>query len=273
MFDRCQSRHLPALRSAMIGRAMMGRVYESIPALIERMDADLGRMPAGDARRFFHGTYLRTTRAVAEEIDRGGFLDGAWLERWDLAFAQLYLDAFDAERAGEPVPAPWRVAFGVARTHPELPPLRHVLLGMNAHINYDLPQALIEVIAPEEFDDPPTRASRARDHTHVDTVLLARIGAEDDEVRANSRVTLLDRLLGPLNRAATRRLLAESRAKVWHNTDVLDRARRAGPQRYAAVLAELEQSCEAKLIELTAPGQVLLRLARRGFGVTLIESP
>jgi hypothetical protein len=244
-------------------------VYDGIPVLVERMVADLDRLPDGDARRFFHSTYLRTTRAVAEEIDRGGFLDGPWLERWDIAFAELYLDALDADLVGAPVPAPWRIAFDTAHTRPELPPLRHILLGMNAHINYDLPQALIAVITPEEFDDPAIRASRARDHTHVDTVLLARVGAEDDEVRANSRVTLLDRLLGPFNRAATRRLLAESRAKVWHNTGVLDHARRVGPERYAAVLADLERLCAAKLVELTAPGQVLLRLARRGFGVML----
>jgi uncharacterized protein DUF5995 len=247
-------------------------MYQDIPALVERMVADLDRLPEGDARRFFHSTYLRTTRAVAEEIDRGGFLDGEWLERWDIAFAELYLDAFDAELAGEPVPAPWRIAFDTARTRPELPPLRHILLGMNAHINYDLPQALIAVITPEEFADPAVRASRAADHTHVDTVLLARVGAEDDEVRASGPVSLLDRILGPVNRAATRRLLAESRAKVWRNTDVLDRARRAGPERYATVLADLEKLCAAKLVELTAPGQVLLRLARHGFGVVLPPS-
>ncbi|MEV8516861.1 DUF5995 family protein [Dactylosporangium sp. NPDC051484] len=244
-------------------------MYESIAALLERMVCDQERLPAGDARRFFHSTYLRTTRAIAEEIGQGGFLDGAWLERWDLVFAQLYLDAFDAELAGEPVSAPWRIAFDVARTRPELPPLRHILLGMNAHINYDLPQALIAAITPDDFDDPATRASRARDHAHVDTVLLALVGAEDDEIRASSRVTPLDRLMGPLNRAATRRLLTESRAKVWRNADVLDRARREGPQRYAAVLANLERSCEAKLVELTRPGQVLLRLSRHGFGVVL----
>jgi hypothetical protein len=247
-------------------------VYESIPALVDRMAADLDRLPEGDARRFFHSTYLRTTRAVAEEIDRGGFLDGPWLERWDIAFAQLYVDALDASLAGKAVPAPWRIAFETARTRPELPPLRHILLGMNAHINYDLPQALIAVITPEDFDDPAVRASRARDHSHVDTVLLARVGAEDDEVRAVARVPVLDRLLGPLNRFATRRLLAESRAKVWHNTNVLDRARRDSPQRYTVVLAELETLCAAKLVELTAPGQVLLRLARRGFGVALPSS-
>lgn len=247
-------------------------MYENIPALVDRMVADLDRLPEGDARRYFHNTYLRTTRAVADEIDCGGFQDGPWLERWDIAFAELYLDALDAALTGARVPEPWRIAFETAAARPELPPLRHILLGMNAHINYDLPQALIAVITPEDFDDPAVRASRAGDHTHVDTVLLARVGAEDDEVRATSRVSVLDRLLGPLNRAATKRLLAESRAKVWHNTNVLDRARRESPQRYAAVLAELEKLCAAKLVELTAPGQVLLRLARRGFGVVLPPS-
>jgi hypothetical protein len=247
-------------------------MYDSIPALVDHMTADLDRLPAGDARRHFHSTYLRTTGAVAEEIERGGFLDGAWLERWDLAFAELYLDAFDAELRGEPVPGPWRIAFDTARERPELPPLRHVLLGMNAHINYDLPQALIAVISLEEFDDPEIRRSRNTDHTHIDIVLLDRVGAEDAQLRAVSRVSLLDRLLGPVNRAATKRLLAEARAKVWHNTAVLDQARRAGPERYAAVLGELEALCAAKLVELTAPGQVLLRLARRGFGVLLPQA-
>ncbi|MFI5911656.1 DUF5995 family protein [Dactylosporangium sp. NPDC051541] len=242
---------------------------ESIPALIERMTAAGGRLAAGDARRHFHGTYLRTTHAVAAEIDRGGFLDGPWLVRWDVVFAELYLDALAADLDGAAVPAPWRIAFDTARTRPELPPLRHTLLGMNAHINYDLPQALIAVIAAEEFDDPAVLARRERDHTHVDTVLLARVGAEDAETRAVSRVSALDRALAPLNRAATRRLLAESRRKVWHNTAALDRARRAGPDRYAAVLADLERRSAAKLAELVAPGQVLLRLARKGFGVTL----
>jgi hypothetical protein len=244
-------------------------MYDSIRALVKGMAADLERLPAGDARRFFHATYLRTTRAVAEEIERGGFADGAWLERWDLAFAELYLDALAADLRGEPVSQPWRVAFDTARDRTDLPPLRHVLLGMNAHINYDLPQALLAVITPAEFDDPGLVASRAADHRHVDTVLLARVGAEDDELRASSGVSLVDRLLGPANRAASRRLLTEARTKVWRNTLALDRARRAGPERYAAVLAELETLCAARLVELTAPGQVLLKLARRGFGVVL----
>jgi hypothetical protein len=246
---------------------------QTIAELVDRMAADLARLRAvGDRRWYFHATYLRTTKAVAEEIARAGFADGDWLERWDLAFAALYLDALDADLHGAPVSRPWRVAFDAARDRADLPPLRHVLLGMNAHINYDLPQALIAVITPAEFDDPRVRASRAADHAHVDDVLVARVGAEDVELSAQSRLSLLDRLLRPLNRASTRRILKEARQKVWRNTAVLDRARRVGPEPYATVLAELEALSAARVADLVAPGQVLLKLARRGFGVLLPDA-
>lgn len=248
-------------------------MHHDLTALLRRMETDLTLLTAeGDARRFFHATYLRTTRAVAQEIDLGSFADAGWLQRWDLAFAELYLDAFAADRAGQAVPQPWRVAFDAADQRPDLPPLRHVLLGMNAHINYDLPQALLAVISPDQFDDPRMLSARAADHRHVDQVLVARVVAEDAELSAASRLSPIDRLLRPLSRAATRHLITEARAKVWANTAALDRARRTGPDRYVEVLTELEELCAARLRDLTAPGQVLLKLTRRGFGVRLTEA-
>ena len=245
---------------------------DDVGALIARMEADLADLEAaGDRRRHFHATYLRTTRAVADEIARGGFVDGDWMRRWDVAFAEFYLDALDADRAGRPVAGPWRIAFDAARDRTDLPPLRHVLLGMNAHINYDLPQALLAVISSAEFDDAAVLARRAADHRHVDDVLLDRVAAGDDELTAQGSQGLLDRLLRPFNRAGTNRFLAEARAKVWHNATVLDAARRSrdGGDRYEPVLADLERLCAARIAELVAPGQVLLKLARRGFGVRL----
>jgi hypothetical protein len=238
-------------------------------ALLARMHDDLDALE--DARRYFHATYLRTTQAVADEIDRRGFRDNAWVSRWDIAFAQLYLDALDADRAGATVPGPWRIAFGAARERPELPPLRHVLFGLNAHINYDLPQALLTVITPDDFDNPLIRRSRQDDHGHVDVVLSSRVGAEDAELGAISKVTLIDRLLRPANRAASRRFLEEARRKVWHNFAVLDRARRVGPARYTATLEMLRTLCTERVRDLTTPGPVLLKLATRGFGVVLPE--
>jgi hypothetical protein len=240
---------------------------DALATVIARMRADLDELT--DARRFFHATYLRTTLAVAAEIDGGGFADNAWASRWDVAFADLYLDALDANRRGNAVSGPWRVAFDAARDQPDLPPLRHVLLGLNAHINYDLPQALLAVISPADFRDPRLLGSRQADHQHVDVVLRTRVGAEDDELNAVSRVTLLDRLLRPANRAATRQFLSEARAKVWRNAALLDRARRAGPSEYASALAVLERQSTARVRDLTRPGNVLIGLARHGFGVLM----
>ena len=222
---------------------------------------------AGDQRQYFHATYQRTTIAVAQEIKRGGFADPEWVERWDVVFADLYLDALEAALAGREPSWPWAIAFGAPA---DLPALRHVLLGMNAHINYDLPQALVAVITDEQFDDPELLARREADHRAIDTVLASRVAAEDDELTALSRPsTLLDRLLRPFNRLGTQRFLREAREKVWANAIALSRARRQGPDAYAAVLAQLEELSAAKVAALMAPGQVLLKLAATGFGVRL----
>lgn len=239
----------------------------ALNAVLAQMRADLETLT--DARRFFHATYLRTTEAIADEIERGGFTDNAWLSRWDVAFASLYLEALESDQRGAPVSGPWRIAFDAARSQPNLPPLRHVLFGLNAHINFDLPQALLAVVPPEDFDNPEVRRAREADHLHVDGVLQARVGAEDRELDAVSKVTLVDRLLRPANRMASRRFLAEARRKVWHNAVVLDQARRAGAERFTAKLAVLEDLCARRVLDLTKPGPVLISLARKGFGVVL----
>ena len=244
--------------------------HDSLDAVVGRMRRDLDRLTErNDARRFFHGTYLRTTEAVAAEIERGGFIDAAWLCAWDVAFADFYVAALDADQRSLPVPQPWRIAFDAARLRPELAPLRHVLFGINAHINYDLPQALLAVMSPADFDNTDVVRRRAADHRHLDDVLSSRVSAEDAQLSAVSRLTLLDRAIRPLNQVGTKRFLAEAREKVWRNAVVLDRARRTGQDAYDAVLADLERLSAARLTDLSAPGPVLLRLALRGFGVLL----
>jgi hypothetical protein len=244
-----------------------------IDALIERMKELLEPMEAaGDPKRIFHATYLRTTIAVAEEIKRpGGFADPEWTERWDVAFADLYLEALEQLRAGEQLSRPWAVAFGAP---PGLPVLNRLLLGMNAHINYDLPQALLAVISDEEFDDAELIAGREADHRAIDDILAARVSAEGDElISIHGASSLLNRLLRPFNQSGTRRFLREARQKVWANAISLSQARRTGIGAYAARLTELEELSAAKVTELQAPGQVLLKVAIKGFGVRLSDHP
>ena len=246
---------------------MSGRTISDV---VERMTTLLDTLPPQLAsRRAFLATYLRTTQAVGDAIDRAAFEDPVWVEAWDVVFADLYLVALDADLAADPArpaPRPWRLAFGAPA---DLPALRLVLVAINAHINYDLPQALLAVIDDSEFADPAVLGRRRRDHERIDAVLAGRVAAEDDLISPRSAKSTVDRLLTPLNRRASGRFLREARSKVWHNTIELQRARLAGPEAYAVRLAELEVLSAARVADLLAPGQVLLRLAVAGFGVVL----
>jgi len=238
-----------------------------IEAVVTGMQQRLDKLPARlSHQRVFLSTYRRTTEAVAAAVGRDYFEDPGWVERWDVAFADLYLGALDAELGVGSPSRPWRLAFAAA---PGLPPLRHVLLGINAHVNYDLPQALLAVISDDDFSDRLLMDRRRRDHERIDRVLASRVAAEDDELTATGGASLLDRLLTPLNRLGSKRFLREARQKVWHNTLELQAARAAGTGEYAVRLAELELLSAAKIADLLQPGQVLLRLAVAGFGVTL----
>ena len=249
---------------------------ETIDDLMERMGVLLAPMvESGDERRYFLSVYMRTTAAVKEVLELPapqGFEDPAWTERWDVAFADLYLEALTRWNEDGSAPGPWQVAFASASTEPRVPPIRHLLLSMNAHINYDLPQALLEVITDQGFDDRELIAQRARDHAHIDQILDERVPEEDKLLQASEQPgdrTFLDRTLTPYNRAGTRRFLKEARAKVWRNARAMSLARREGPAALKARLDELARLSADRVADLREPGQVILRLSLKGFGVLL----
>ena len=246
---------------------------EHDPLITEMAEIGERLIAEHDERQHFHGAYLRSTRAVMDDAAAGHFADPEWAECWGLAFAALYMDAFKAWERGDDPSGPWRVAFEASRD-PSIPPLRHALLGINAHINYDLPQALLAVITDDEFDDPEVLARRAADHEHVDSILVRRVPEEDKRmarVEEPGDRTVIDSLMQPFNRAGTKKFLKEGRHKVWRNTRLLSSARRRGPDTYAEELAVLEALCEDRVADLVTPRYVIMRLSRHGFGVVLPE--
>ena len=248
--------------------SLHGPILDRMTEIDSRLVAD------NDERRHFHSAYLRSTTAVLRSIDAGVFEDAEWAERWAIAFAELYLDAFDRwERADHPA-GPWQVAFDASRD-PGIPPVRHALLGINAHINYDLPQAFLAVITDEEFDDPALMERRATDHRRVDSILVRRVPDEDKrlaQVEEPGDRTILDSLMRPFNRAGTRRFLKDGRRKVWRNARILSDARRRGEVHYAKALGVLERLCQDRIADLVTPRFVLVHLAVHGFGVDLPPS-
>ncbi len=109
---------------------------ETIDEAISAMDALLDRaMDTSDPRGYFTCVYRAVTVRVRDGIRAGEFEDCARMERFDVAFARLYLDAVDGHAAGRPVPESWRVVFEAPDSALAV---QHVLAGMNAHINLDL---------------------------------------------------------------------------------------------------------------------------------------
>lgn len=234
-------------------------VAEVVRRLRERLD-DLP--PTAAHRRAFLETYLRTTEAVGRAVAAGGFEDSAWVRRWDVAFAGLFLAAHDADASGGTVPRPWRLAFAA---DPALPPLVHVLVELNAHVNWDLPRAILQVVGDEDLASAPLLAARLRDHDRINDVLAAQTVAEGR--RLNGR--LGGRLMLPVNTWLTHRFLPRARGEAWHNVRALAEARRRGPEAYATRLQDLDALASAKVTELLEPRWVLPRVTVRGFGVTL----
>ena len=95
--------------------------------------------------------YRRTTFEVASEIALGHFEDNQRMEKFDVVFARLYLDAYSAWKNNEKVSASWAYAFNQADKH--LTIVQHILLGMNAHINLDLAVATAKVMHSRDIHD------------------------------------------------------------------------------------------------------------------------
>lgn len=124
----------------------------SAPALPTRIDDVVSHLDTiieraiarGSRAGYFAALYNRVTRAVRTGIQQGAFDDNARMERLDVVFANRYIDAYERYQRGEPVTSSWQVAFDA--THDAgLSVFRHLILGMNAHINLDLGVACAEI--------------------------------------------------------------------------------------------------------------------------------
>ena len=114
----------------------------SVAGAITRMEAIAAALPAADGLACFNRMYLDVTRQVNSQLGQGFFADPAFMTQLDVTFANLYFAA--ADTAGHPaaVPLPWRPLVQ-QRAAAGIEPVQFALAGMNAHINHDLPVAMV----------------------------------------------------------------------------------------------------------------------------------
>ena len=110
----------------------------SIDEVVEQLSAIVRWASDNNSRLgYFPALYRKVTLKVRDGIHDGMFDDAQRMERFDVSFANRYLEAFMAFRAGGTTSSCWQIAF---QSTTEFWPivLQHLLLGMNAHINLDL---------------------------------------------------------------------------------------------------------------------------------------
>ena len=111
--------------------------------MIDRLRAIDAALPAHDGVAVFNRMYLTVTERVGELLDSTGspFEDDEAMAELDVRFAGLWLHAYDAAAAGHRIPSAWEPLFE-ARGGGRLP-IQYAIAGMNAHIEHDLPLAVV----------------------------------------------------------------------------------------------------------------------------------
>jgi hypothetical protein len=171
-----------------------------------------------DRRVLFLTCYAMMTRNVLAAIDAGDFRDPPWVSNLLDRFADYYFAALGSDEGrATGVPAAWRLAFDAARD-PHLQVMQHLLLGINAHINYDLVLCLAEVLAPEWHAlSADGRQARYVDHRHINDIIGRTIDAVQDQIvdRYSPWMEVMDRVFGRLDEWLVLQMIARWRDEVW----------------------------------------------------------
>jgi hypothetical protein len=186
----------------------------SLDALIARMRELETELPPADGVRAFNSMYLRVTEQVREELKEGSFANPAFMTRLDLVFAGLYLEAVDRPDGSKA----WAPLFECRGLGGRVP-IQYALAGMNAHINHDLPVAVVRTC--RQLGLHPASPGVEADYQRV-TGLLA---AVQEEVRRS----FLDGLALQVDQAYAAPLanlvgawsIGRARDAAWVNAKVL----------------------------------------------------
>jgi hypothetical protein len=146
----------------------VGRI-DDVVAVMTDID---GALAPADGVSCFNKLYLAVTVNVRAGDAQATFADPRFLAALDVTFANLYFASLRALEAGsDDVPRAWLPLFR-ARGSKTIAPIQFALAGMNAHINRDLPKALVDTFAALGLS-PSDHGAAHSDFERVNTLLAA----------------------------------------------------------------------------------------------------
>ena len=185
---------------------------------LEAIEAEIAdRRAPLDGVACFNRLYLAVTRAVDAAARAGRFKDPDFVCRLDVDFADLYFAAVTADRDGTAVPGAWRPLFK-KRAAAGIEPLQFALAGMNAHINHDLPLAIVTTwsrAGKRDRDSPGYRDFRLVND------ILEKVQQQVKASLASETLADVDRALGKTDDVLAMWSVARARDHAWMTAEAL----------------------------------------------------
>lgn len=210
-----------------------------------------------DHRAPFPAIYVHLERSLEAAVADGGFDEPSWLAgSLNTGFVNLYLDAYEADRAGRHVPAAWHAAFAAARTA-DVNAGQDVLLGANAHIQRDMPYVLAALGLTR-----PGGGIRKADYDRFQTVLDRAYGpaVQDVATRYDPLVALADDRWNPIAGLTAGQLFRTWRAQAWeHARQLADAPDQAARDRVARGIETNAARWAQLLGTVSVPGYRMIR--------------
>jgi Family of unknown function (DUF5995) len=207
---------------------------DAVVAEMERRFAPLAASCDHDA--IFALAYLRTTQAYRQAIEDAAFFeDTPFVNHEDALFARLYFDAFDAWHGGRAwaTPAAWAIALRAADRR-TVSGAGNLMLGINAHVQRDLPYVLYGVGLVK-----PDGTSRKPDHDKVNEILAEVYPPLLEELAEDYDPTIDDtQLPGDTDDQGLFQIVVGWREIAWRNAQRLAAA--ATPRDRLAVALSIE---------------------------------
>jgi hypothetical protein len=177
-------------------------------------------LPRRDGVRAFLTLYRAVTEDVHALVGPAGDYGDPRFVRWlDVVFAGLFFRSLrDDLKRPAAVPRAWEPLFE-ARTRRNVAPIQFALAGMNAHINRDLPLALLQTWKARRVE-PSRRSVQYEDFTRINTLLEQ----TEDRVKAElltGALGHLDRSLGRADDAVAMWKVSKARECAWINAETL----------------------------------------------------
>jgi hypothetical protein len=148
----------------------------TIDDVITRLTAIDAALPPTNGIACFNHLYRVVTENIRDSVAAGEFAGPTFVLQLDVDFANFYFAALAEYDAGRETRRAWLPLFD-ARDRKDIAPIQFALAGMNAHINRDLPLAI--VTSCRALAMPATPAAGSPEHVDYQRVndVLARVEA------------------------------------------------------------------------------------------------